>query len=113
MTNPLTGPNGATFVFGKQKGANEKTSNILEAGMVNYASVLEREYQITIKDRKGAGAAGADAIYPYGVDSIITTVNAPMELEEALERSRELFLNAARRMFRMLKVGVRLDRTVE
>lgn len=58
MTNPLTGPNGATFVFGKQKGADEKTSNILEAGMVNYASVLEREYQITIKDRKGAGAAG-------------------------------------------------------
>ena len=51
---------------------------------------------------------GAEDIFEYGIDSILTTVNGIMPLEEALERADELYLGAARRMFRMLKAGTKL-----
>jgi glycerate kinase len=45
------------------------------------------------------------------IDSILTTVNAPMELHAALEQAEELYLNAARRLFRMLKAGNEMKQT--
>lgn len=36
---------------------------------------------------------------------MITTVNGVMPLEEALERAEELYLGAARRLFRMLRAA--------
>lgn len=53
------------------------------------------------------GGMGKDAsdIYEYGVDSIITTVNGAMSVEEAIENAEEMFLNAAERMFRLIRVG--------
>lgn len=56
----------------------------------------------------GSMDRGAEDIYNYGIESVLTTVNCIMPLPEALERAEELYLNAARRMFRMLKVGQRL-----
>lgn len=53
----------------------------------------------------GSMGEGAEELYEYGIESIITTVNGSMSLEEALERAEELYLNAARRMFRFLKAG--------
>ena len=53
----------------------------------------------------GSMGKGAEDIFAHGIDSIITTVNGIMTLEEALERADELYLGAARRMFRMLKAG--------
>ena len=50
----------------------------------------------------------AETIFDYGVDSIMTTINGAMELEEALGRSEELYVSAADRMFRMLKAGMGL-----
>lgn len=64
-----------------------------------------KKYQIPVVAIVGSMGEGAEKIYESGVDSIITTVNAPMELEEALARAEELYLNAARRLFRMLKAG--------
>lgn len=56
----------------------------------------------------GSMGQGAEEIYNYGIDSIFTTVNRVMPLEEALEHADELYLQAAKRMFRMLKAGTRL-----
>ena len=53
----------------------------------------------------GSMGKGAEDIFDCGIDSIITTVNGVMPLEEALERAEELYLGAARRMFRMLRAG--------
>ena len=53
----------------------------------------------------GSMGKGAEDIFAHGIDSIITTVNGIMPLDEALERAEELYLGAARRMFRMLKAG--------
>lgn len=53
----------------------------------------------------GSMGKGAEDIFDCGIDSIITTVNGVMPLSEALDRAEELYLSAARRMFRMLKAG--------
>lgn len=42
--------------------------------------------------------------------SILTTVNGPMELDEALERAEELYRDSAVGMFRFLKMGVEMRR---
>ena len=56
----------------------------------------------------GSMGKGAEDIFAHGIDSIITTVNGIMPLDEALERAEELYLGAARRMFRMIKAGTRM-----
>lgn len=55
VTNPLTGPNGATYIYGPQKGADKREMlDRLESGMSNYASVIGK----SVADTPGAGAAG-------------------------------------------------------
>ena len=58
VRNPLTGPDGATHVYGPQKGADEESLEILERGMVNYKAVLEKTTGIDCDKVPGAGAAG-------------------------------------------------------
>ncbi len=53
----------------------------------------------------GSMGDGAEQIFDYGIESMITTVNGVMPLEEALERAEELYLGAARRLFRMLRAA--------
>lgn len=53
----------------------------------------------------GSMGKGAEDIFDYGIDSMITTVNGIMPLDEALERADELYLGAARRLFRLLGAG--------
>lgn len=53
----------------------------------------------------GSMDAGAEKIFEHGIESIITTVNGVMPLEEALERAEELYMGAALRLFRMLKAA--------
>ncbi len=58
VNNPLTGPMGATYVFGRQKGASEEELEILEAGMEQYATYIDKQLQIQVNTIAGAGAAG-------------------------------------------------------
>lgn len=64
-----------------------------------------RKYGIPAVAIVGSMGAGAEALFDCGIESIITTVNGIMPLKEALERAEELYLGAARRMFRMLRAG--------
>ena len=61
VNNPLTGPNGATYVYGPQKGANSKRLPILEAGMENVRTVIKEKTGIDLNEVSGAGAAGGIA----------------------------------------------------
>ncbi|MDO4600227.1 MAG: glycerate kinase [[Ruminococcus] gnavus] len=72
-----------------------------------------KKYHIPVVALAGSMGQGAEQIYESGIDSILTTVNAPMELHTALEQAEELYLNAARRLFRMLKVGFQMKETEE
>ena len=186
VTNPLCGPDGATYTFGKQKGGTPEILDRLEKGMENYRSVIIREFGIDPNETPGTGAAGGlgaalkiffnaemksgietvldlidfdgllqgsdlvvtgegrtdwqscfgkvmqgvgdrakkydipavalcgglgkgyDGIYEHGIDSIMTTVDGPMELSEALGRAEDLYYKGAVRLFRMVRAGMRM-----
>ncbi len=190
VNNPLTGPDGATYTFGKQKGGTPPVLDELEAGMKQYRQVLEEKLGMDVDKIPGAGAAGglgaalcvflhanlksgietvldligfddlldgvdlvvtgegridwqsafgkvpsgvgarcrargipavavvggmgngAEKIYEFGIDSILPTINGAMEIGEALERAEELYAGAADRMFRLVKVGMSVQKSL-
>ncbi len=58
VNNPLFGENGATFVYGKQKGANKEMILDLDNKLKHFAKVIEKESGTKLNDFEGAGAAG-------------------------------------------------------
>ncbi|MDC7239405.1 MAG: glycerate kinase [Spirochaetales bacterium] len=53
---------------------------------------------------------GISNLYDYGIDAVMSTVNKAMPLKEALERSTELLEDGAERAFRMVGIGMSLNR---
>lgn len=58
VRNPLCGPEGASLVYGEQKGASREQAKELDAALQRYASVVERDLGVAVADIPGAGAAG-------------------------------------------------------
>ena len=58
VENPLLGPQGATAVYGPQKGATPAIVAELEAGMAHLIPLLEAATGRRVRERPGAGAAG-------------------------------------------------------
>lgn len=58
VTNPLCGPNGATYIYGPQKGVTEEMKADLDRRMANFAQVTRRCTGTDYTDHEGAGAAG-------------------------------------------------------
>ena len=186
VTNPLCGKDGATWTFGKQKGATLEIQEELEKGMCSYRDVIRETFGIDCDGIPGTGAAGglgaalmvflggemksgietvldlirfderlegvdlvvtgegrtdwqscfgkvmqgvgmrakakgipvlglsgslgknAMDICSCGISSLMTTVNAPMPLSEALERAEELYYEGALRMFRFVRTGMEM-----
>ena len=188
VTNPLCGPDGATYTFGKQKGGTPEILDRLEKGMQNYRDVIIREFGVNPDEIQGSGAAGGlgtalkvflhaemksgietvldlidfdarlegvdlvvtgegrtdwqscfgkvmqgvgdrsakhqvpvaalcgglgpdyEKIYAHGISSIMTTVDGPMPLKEALDNASELYYKGAIRMFRFLQTGMQMNK---
>lgn len=186
VTNTLLGKNGATYVFGPQKVADEETLKKLEIGMVNYSDVTKTILGKDFCEIPGSGAAGGlgfalmaflgaelmsgidtvldlldfeeklkgvnlvitgegrmdgqsclgkvpsgvgkrckkvgipdvavvgglmpdyESIYECGIESVITTINCEMDLEYALAHSKALYLDAAKKLLRMIKYGINI-----
>lgn len=62
VLNPACGPKGAAAVFGPQKGADAEGVRVLEAGLSNWADLLEAICRRRIRDDPGTGAAGGVAL---------------------------------------------------
>lgn len=58
VDNPLTGPAGASAVFGPQKGATPAVVAQLDAGLQHYAEAIERTLGVAVAQLPGAGAGG-------------------------------------------------------
>jgi glycerate kinase len=54
----LTGPRGATAIFGPQKGVRPERIGELDARLARFAELVEKALGKTARDRPGAGAAG-------------------------------------------------------
>ena len=58
VTNPLCGENGASQVFGPQKGASPDMVKQLDTNLAHFAQLVEAQFKIHVKHVAGAGAAG-------------------------------------------------------
>jgi glycerate kinase len=58
VKNPLLGENGATRVFGPQKGASKTDLDNLERALTRVADVVATEFGFDYRNQAGAGAAG-------------------------------------------------------
>lgn len=58
VTNPLLGSEGATYIYGPQKGVTPDLLPVLEAGMANYSSVMTKTFGQDFGTAAGSGAAG-------------------------------------------------------
>jgi len=58
VTNPLTGEQGASHIFGPQKGATDAQIVELDNNLSHYADVIKKSLHVDVKAVPGAGAAG-------------------------------------------------------
>jgi len=58
VSNPLVGPQGASYIFGPQKGATPAMVEQLDTNLRHYAEVIARELGHQVADVPGAGAGG-------------------------------------------------------
>ncbi|MCY7863466.1 glycerate kinase [Bacillus haynesii] len=84
VDNPLTGPRGASAVFGPQKGANSEMTALLDQNLKHYAAAVKAELGCEIDSIPGAGAAGGlgaglcaflNAELKSGVDIVLDTLS--------------------------------------
>ncbi len=58
VTNPLTGAQGASAIFGPQKGATGETIALLDNALHHYARIIQRDLDVDVLTLAGGGAAG-------------------------------------------------------
>ncbi|HEX2952673.1 MAG TPA: glycerate kinase [Bacillota bacterium] len=58
VTNPLTGPEGASLVYGPQKGADPATARLLDQALGQLAKRIQTDLGLNLLDLPGGGAAG-------------------------------------------------------
>jgi glycerate 2-kinase len=58
VDNPLTGPVGASFVYGPQKGANTEMVEQLDNNLSHFAKLIQKQLGKEVENIPGAGAAG-------------------------------------------------------
>ncbi len=92
VTNPLTGPKGASHVYGPQKGADPETVELLDRALGHFAEIIATDLGKQVADVPGAGAAGGtgagligflDATLEPGAALIVTASGFDEHLEGA------------------------------
>ena len=83
VTNPLTGPLGASRVYGPQKGADEETVEMLDEALARLARVIEHDLGVQVRDLPGAGAAGGTGAGLVAFLSAKLVPGAPLVVETA------------------------------
>lgn len=58
VDNPLCGTQGASAIYGPQKGATPEMISLLDADLTHYADIVQQTYRKDVRDVAGAGAAG-------------------------------------------------------
>ncbi len=81
VTNPLCGPEGASAVYGPQKGATPEMVAELDAALERYAATLLRDLGKDVRDVPGAGAAGGLGAGLLAFLNATLTPGAPLILD--------------------------------
>ena len=92
VRNVLLGEDGATRMFGPQKGATSDQIEILERALTRLADVVARDLHVDFRDEPGAGAAGGlgfglmsfcGAIVRPGFDVVAEAVGLEAKMKDA------------------------------
>ena len=92
VTNPLCGPQGASAVYGPQKGATPEMVERLDRNLGHFADIVARDLDVAVRDIPGSGAAGglggglvafAGGRLEGGVNLVIEAVNLRERLHAA------------------------------
>jgi len=92
VDNPLTGPTGASAVFGPQKGATPDMVTQLDKNLARYAELINRDLGVQVDSVAGAGAAGGmgAALLAYlgaklrpGVEIVMEAVGLEASIRDA------------------------------
>ena len=92
VNNPLTGPEGASAVYGPQKGATPDNVKQLDKALGNFSDVVKSQLDRDVENIPGAGAAGGlgagmiaflDGQLRAGVDIVLDTVELKTKMEGA------------------------------
>jgi glycerate kinase len=90
VTNPLTGSEGAVFVYGPQKGIAPEELHEVDVWMASYARLIEQELTGVSTDVPGAGAAGGlgaglhvfcGARIVSGIDTILDLIGIESKMD--------------------------------
>ena len=92
VANPLIGENGASRVYGPQKGATKEMVEVLDKNLEHYGKLLEKYFNKKIIDVPGSGAAGGlgaglmaflNAQLKSGIEIITETLKLEEKIKEA------------------------------
>ena len=109
VDNPLTGPQGASAVYGPQKGADRNMVGLLDRNLVHFAALIRDQLGKEVDSVPGAGAAGGlgaglmaflDAQLTSGFDM----VSGVTRLEERI-READLVITGEGRMDAQTRFG--------
>ena len=109
VDNPLTGPQGASAVYGPQKGADRNMVGLLDRNLVHFAALIRDQLGKEVDPVPGAGAAGGlgaglmaflDAQLTSGFDM----VSGVTRLEERI-READLVITGEGRMDAQTRFG--------
>ncbi|EHM44536.1 glycerate kinase [Yokenella regensburgei] len=92
VNNPLCGPQGASAVFGPQKGATTEMVARLDIALANWGTIIHRTTGRTVLNAPGAGAAGGmgaalmgllNATLCAGVEIVIDRLGLEAQVKDA------------------------------
>ena len=90
VNNKLTGKNGASYVYGPQKGATLEIVKVLDRNLRRLARVVKRDLGVDMGNKPGTGAAGGlggglvafvGATLRPGVDTVMDVINLKKRLK--------------------------------
>ncbi|MEC5270124.1 glycerate kinase [Heyndrickxia coagulans] len=92
VTNPLCGENGASHVFGPQKGATKEMVALLDTNLSHYAAIIKEQLGKDVAEVPGAGAAGGlgaglmvftDAVLKSGIELVVEYTGLEQKVKDA------------------------------
>lgn len=92
VTNPLCGENGASAVYGPQKGATQKMIQDMDTWLLHYARLAKEDFKTADENYPGTGAAGGlgfafltftNAVLESGINMVLTETQLETYINQA------------------------------